>query len=114
MAIAAAHVFAFSTEPYHYISAYGYVKITTATPKAEVKLEEGDAPPMLERKQTKVEAPGRSVTESVQDIVVDGSQRGVKKGATKIQETFHDRTVDSEVEVEEQVGNIVRETHIDL
>ncbi|TQD93716.1 hypothetical protein C1H46_020720 [Malus baccata] len=142
MAIAAvAHMFVFSTEPYHYITAYEYGKVTTETTKAEVKLEEGDAPARLEKTETKVEAPGTSITESVQDIVVDGGQRvvkdvvltinqaigpvekGVEKGVTKIQETLHHRTVDSEsgehedkseVEVEEQVGNTVRETHIDL
>ncbi|KAM1174028.1 hypothetical protein ACFX13_027285 [Malus domestica] len=142
MAIAAvAHMFVFSTEPYHYITAYEYGKVTTETTKAEVKLEEGDAPARLEKTETKVEAPGTSITESVQDIVVDGGQRvvkdvvltinqaigpvekGVEKGVTKIQETLHHRTVDSEsgehedkseVEVEEHVGNTVRETHIDL
>lgn len=50
-------------------------------------------------------------------------EKGVEKGVTKIQETLHHRTVDSEsgehedkseVEVEEQVGNTIRETHIDL
>lgn len=76
MAIAAvAHVFVFSTGPYHYITAYEYGKVTTETTKAEVKLEEGDAPLRLEKTETKVEAPGTSITESVQDIVVDGGQR---------------------------------------
>lgn len=77
MAIAAvAHVFVFSAEPYHYIpSSSRYEKITTTeTTKAEVvNLEEGDSTQaVVERKETQVEAPGTSVTESVQDIVLEG------------------------------------------
>lgn len=75
MAMAAvAHVFVFSAEPYHYISASEYGKLTTEKMKGEVKLEEGDAPAVLEKHETKVEAPGTSVTESVQDIVLKGGQ----------------------------------------
>lgn len=74
MAIAAvAHVFIFSAEPYHYIPASEYGKVTTERTKEEVKLE-GDTPAVLEKQDTKVEAPGTSVTESVQDIVLIGGQ----------------------------------------
>lgn len=67
-----------------------------------------------------MEAPGTSVTESVQDIVLEGGQRVVKdvvltinqaigpveKGVAMIQETLHQRTVgldeeESDVKVEE-------------
>lgn len=78
MAIAAvAHVFVFSAEPYHYIpSSSGYEKITTTETTSEeaVKLEEGDSSTqaVVETKETQVEAPGTSVTESVQDIVFEG------------------------------------------
>lgn len=76
MAIAAvAHMFVFSTAPYHYISAYEYGKVTTETTKTKLKLEESDTQAVFERKETQVKAPGTSVTESVQDIVVDGGQR---------------------------------------
>ncbi|KAL6274369.1 hypothetical protein ACE6H2_025061 [Prunus campanulata] len=136
MAIAAvAHIFVFSTAPYHYISAYEYGKVTTETTKTKLKLEESDTPAVFERKETQVKAPGTSVTESVQDIVVDGGQcvvkdvvltinqaigpveKGVEKGVTKIHETFHQRTEGSESgdqEVDEQVEmNLTRETHMD-
>ncbi|ONH97546.1 hypothetical protein PRUPE_7G196000 [Prunus persica] len=136
MAIAAvAHMFVFSTAPYHYIWAYEYGKVTTETTKTKLKLEESDTPTVFERKETQVKAPGTSVTESVQDIVVDGGQRvvkdvvltinqaigpvekGVEKGVTKIHETFHQRTEGSESgdqEIDEQVEmNLTRETHMD-
>uniref|UniRef100_A0A5B7AIK7 Protein LAZ1 homolog 2 n=2 Tax=Davidia involucrata TaxID=16924 RepID=A0A5B7AIK7_DAVIN len=127
MAIAAvAHVFVFSAKPYHFLPASEYGKVTTQTTKAMLKLEEGDKeePAVLEKTETEVEAPGTSVKESVQDIVVEGGQHVVKdvvltisqviepveKGMTKIQETFHHISVASddnkeqpELEVEEHV-----------
>lgn len=77
MAIAAvAHVFVFSAEPYHYIPlTSGYAKITTTETTSEevVKLEEGDSTQaVVETKETQVKAPGTSVRESVQDIVMEG------------------------------------------
>ncbi|XP_024032680.1 protein LAZ1 homolog 2, partial [Morus notabilis] len=133
MAIAAvAHVFVFSAEPYHYIPASEYGKVTTERTKGEVKLE-GDTPAVLEKQETKVEAPGTSVTESVQDIVLKGGQHVVKdvvltinqamgpveKGVTKIQETFHRKSVssdkevdESELRVEQYEENLTCETHI--
>ncbi|KAL0315924.1 UNVERIFIED_CONTAM: protein LAZ12 [Sesamum radiatum] len=129
MAIAAvAHVFVFSAKPYHFIPAYHYGKITTQETKAMVKIEEGDEekPALLEKRETVIEAPGTSVKESVQDIVVEGGQKvmedvvltinqaiePVHEGMTKIQETFHHMSVSSdgkdepEVKVEEVEQNI--------
>lgn len=75
MAIAAvAHMFVFSAEPYHFLPAFEY-EVTTETTKAEVKLEEDDTPAVIETEETQIEAPGTSITESVQDIVLEGGQR---------------------------------------
>lgn len=77
MAIAAvAHIFVFSAEPYRYIpvSEYG-VTIETVKEAAEVKEGKEHKPTVVERTETHVEAPGTSVTESVQDIVLEGGQR---------------------------------------
>ncbi|XP_022156289.1 protein LAZ1 homolog 2 isoform X2 [Momordica charantia] len=124
MAIAAvAHIFVFSAEPYRHIPVSGYRGVTIETVKGVVEVEEGeDKKPLVERTETHVEAPGTSVTESVQDIVLEGGQRVVKdvvltinqaigpveKGVAMIQETFHKRTVgsdedESDVEIEEYV-----------
>ncbi|XP_015572877.1 protein LAZ1 homolog 2 isoform X2 [Ricinus communis] len=126
MAIAAvAHVFVFSVEPYHYVPASAYGRVANETAKVDLKVEEGDEekPAVLEKTEPQVEAPGTSVTESVQDIVLQGGQSVVKdvvltinqaigpveKGVTKIQETFHWRSggsedkEDSELKVEEQL-----------
>ncbi|XP_057507086.1 protein LAZ1 homolog 2 isoform X3 [Actinidia eriantha] len=127
MAIAAvAHAFVFSAKPYQFLPASEYGKVTTQTTKEKLTLEEGDKeiPAVLERKETEIEAPGTSVKESIQEIVVEGSQHVVKdvvltinqaiepveKGMTKIQETFHhiseasdDDKKEQEVEVEKRV-----------
>ncbi|KAK6944722.1 Organic solute transporter subunit alpha/Transmembrane protein 184 [Dillenia turbinata] len=127
MAIAAiAHVFIFSAKPYHYLPASEYRKKTTQTSKEELKLEDDDEnPAAIEETETEVKAPGTSVKESVQDIVLEGGQtyswwncsntgcqglEPVEKGVMKMQETFHLRTVGSngskdvsELEVEEDV-----------
>ncbi|KAK8991508.1 hypothetical protein V6N11_062519 [Hibiscus sabdariffa] len=128
MAIAAvAHIFVFSVEPYHFlpVSENRKERVTTETTKAAVKVEQDneEKPAVLEKTETQVEAPGTSIKESVQDIVVEGGQRvvedvvltinqaigPVEKGVTKIQETFHMKTdsdvehVDSKLEVEEHV-----------
>lgn len=119
MAIAAvAHLFVFPAEPYHYIPVSECGKITAETSKTEVKLEEGG---LVETTETQVEASGTSIKESVQDIVIDGGQHVVKdvvltinqaigpveKGVTKIQDTIHQKLLDSdgkeETEVTEEV-----------
>ncbi|KAG7592704.1 Organic solute transporter subunit alpha/Transmembrane protein 184 [Arabidopsis thaliana x Arabidopsis arenosa] len=119
MAIAAvAHLFVFPAEPYHYIPISECGKITAETSKTEVKLEEGG---LVETTETQVEASGTSIKESVQDIVIDGGQHVVKdvvltinqamgpveKGVTKIQDTIHQKLLDSdgkeETEVTEEV-----------
>lgn len=77
MAIAAiAHVYVFSAEPYKFLPICEYGKVTTKTSKEALKLEKDheEKPAMLERTDTKVEAPGTSVTESVQNIVLEGGQ----------------------------------------
>ncbi|XP_030510766.2 protein LAZ1 homolog 2 isoform X1 [Cannabis sativa] len=125
MAIAAvAHMYVFSTERYHYVPAIKHWSVTAESSR-EVKLEDGDndTPAALEKQEIKVEAPGTSVTESVQDIVLEGGHHvvsdvvltinqamgPVEKGVTKIQETFHHRSDDSgeeeetELKIEEHV-----------
>lgn len=77
MAIAAvAHIFVFSVEPYRYtpVSACGVTK-ETVKGAVEVKKGKDKKPALVERTETHVEAPGTSVTESVQDIVLEGGQR---------------------------------------
>ena len=78
MAIAAvAHVCVFSAKPYHFFPASEYGKVTKETIEATLKIDGGDKekPALLEETTTQVEAPRTSVTESVQDIVVEGGQR---------------------------------------
>ncbi|KAI4380809.1 hypothetical protein MLD38_006957 [Melastoma candidum] len=127
MAIAAvAHVIVFSVEPYRYVPVSDILNVTTEKKSSEVKLDEGggkEKSAVVEETKTKVEAPGTSVTESVQDIIVEGGQRVVKdvvltinqamepveKGVTKIQEKIHHRfesggrTEEFEVAAEEHV-----------
>ncbi|PIM99907.1 putative seven transmembrane receptor - rhodopsin family [Handroanthus impetiginosus] len=135
MAIAAvAHIFVFSAKPYHFIPASQYGKITTQETTAMLKIEEGDKekPALLEKRETEIEAPGTSVKESVQDIVVEGGQKVVKdivltinqaiepvhEGMTKIQETFHQISVsddskdEPEVKVEEHEQNMSTEAQV--
>ena len=78
MSIAAvAHIFVFSAEPYNFLPVSEYGKVTTETTKAGLKVEESnkEKPVMLEKTETQVKAPGTSIKESVQDIVVEGGQR---------------------------------------
>lgn len=110
MAIAAiAHIFVFSTKPYRIVPPSHYAKVTTQETKAVLKVKEGDEenPAIVEKKETEVKAPGTSVKESVQDIVMEGGQQVVEdvvltinkaiepvhEGMTKIQERIHKITV---------------------
>ncbi|KAL2971016.1 hypothetical protein AAZX31_15G170400 [Glycine max] len=119
MAIAAvAHVFVFSAKPYHFLLSAAYGKISKETIGAALEIDEGSKQKsaVLKETTTQVEAPTTSVTESVQDIVVKGGQRVVKdvvltinqaigpveKGVTKIQQTFHHKTVVSSSSSEEE------------
>ncbi|KAG5116815.1 hypothetical protein JHK84_042928 [Glycine max] len=119
MAIAAvAHVFVFSAKPYHFLLPAAYGKISKETIGAALEIDEGSKQKsaVLKETTTQVEAPTTSVTESVQDIVVKGGQRVVKdvvltinqaigpveKGVTKIQQTFHHKTVVSSSSSEEE------------
>ncbi|KAK6236583.1 hypothetical protein SCA6_011920 [Theobroma cacao] len=118
MAIAAvAHIFVFSAESYHFLPVSEYGKVTTETTKETLTVEEGneEKPAVLEKTETQVKAPGTRITESVQDIVLEGGQRVVEdvvltinqavgpmeKGVTKIQETFHLKKTDSDDDHEE-------------
>ncbi|KAL9376577.1 hypothetical protein Peur_030697 [Populus x canadensis] len=136
MAIAAvAHIYVFSAEPYRFIPVSGYGRVTTETTKAEMKFGGGDQEKsaVFEKRETQVAAPGTSVSESVQDIVLEGGQSVVKdvvltinqaigpveKGVTKIQEKIHQRFVGSkdkeasELQVEECVEeNLTGEQNI--
>ncbi|XP_058215803.1 protein LAZ1 homolog 2 isoform X2 [Rhododendron vialii] len=115
MAVAAvAHVFVFSAQPYQLLPVSEYGKVTT---QEKLTLVEGnnERPTTLEKTETEIEAPGTSVKESIQDIVVEGGQHVVKdvvltinqaiepveKGVTKIQETFQHVSVSSDKEIEE-------------
>ncbi|KAL2327290.1 hypothetical protein Fmac_020717 [Flemingia macrophylla] len=117
MAIAAvAHVFVFSAKPYHFLPS-AYEKLTKEKIEASLEKDEGNKqkPAVLKETTTQVEAPTTSVTESVQDIVVGGGQRVVKdvvltinqaigpveKGVTRIQQTFHHKSVASSDDEEE-------------
>ncbi|KAH7572033.1 hypothetical protein JRO89_XS04G0190300 [Xanthoceras sorbifolium] len=128
MAIAAAaHLFVFSVEPYRYLPASVHGKITTEETEEAVTIEEGDKekPAVLEKKETQIEAPGTSITESVQDIVVEGCQGccidhkssdgtcggTYGKGCDKNPREFHHKSISlddkeeetTELEVEEHV-----------
>ncbi|TKY72885.1 LAZ1-like 2 [Spatholobus suberectus] len=128
MAIAAvAHVFVFSATPYHFLPSSAYGKVAKETIEAALEIDEGNKhkPAVLKETMTQVEAPRTSITESVQDIVVGGGQRVVKdvvltinqaigpveKGVTRIQQTFHHKTVvssddddeESDIQVEKDV-----------
>lgn len=127
MAVAAvAHMFVFSAKPYYcYIASSEYGKITTQTTKADIRVEEDhkEKAAHFEKTETQVDAPGTSISESVQDIVVEGGQHVVEdvvltinqaispvgKGVTKIQETLH-RRVDSDEE--EIAAKVEAEQHI--
>ncbi|XP_030943484.1 protein LAZ1 homolog 2 [Quercus lobata] len=129
MAIAAvAHVYVFPVEPYRFLPVSEYGKVTTETTKETLKLKEGDKEKsaVLEKTETNVEAPGTSVTESVQNIVVEGVQHvvqdvvltinqaigPVEKGVTKIQETFyHKSEAEDSDDQEEKVEQHVEENH---
>ncbi|XP_057746045.1 protein LAZ1 homolog 2 isoform X1 [Arachis stenosperma] len=119
MAIAAiAHVCVFSAKPYHYVPVFERGEFRKETVEATLKIEEGgkEKEALVKETTTQVEAPRTSLKESVQDIVVEGGQRVVKdvvltinqaigpveKGVTKIQETFHHKTVVSSDEEEEE------------
>ncbi|KAG6389086.1 hypothetical protein SASPL_150545 [Salvia splendens] len=119
MAIAAvAHIFVFSAKPYHFVPASGYGKVTSEETTAVVEIHEGgkEEEAVVEKTETTVEAPGTNITESVQDIVVEGGHKVVSfetqvvkdvvltinqaiepvhDGMTKIQETFHHISVSS-------------------
>ncbi|CAL5184695.1 unnamed protein product [Lathyrus oleraceus] len=140
MAIAAvAHVFVFSAKPYHFVPASSAIgKVTEERIESTLDIdEEGEKKAaVLKESTTQVEAPRTSVTESVQDIVVEGGQRVVKdvvmtinqaigpveKGVTEIQKTFHHKTVvssdeegeKSDVEIETNVTESLTEKGNDI
>ncbi|XP_071721450.1 protein LAZ1 homolog 2 isoform X2 [Rutidosis leptorrhynchoides] len=130
MAIAAvAHVFVFSAKTYHFLTLSEYGKVSTHTIQEVAKVEDFDEekPAVIEKTETKVEAPGTSVKESVQEIVMEGGQHVVDdvkltinqaiepvgKGMTKIQETIHHLSVGdddekSKVEVDEYEKDVAK------
>ncbi|XP_006651488.2 protein LAZ1 homolog 2 isoform X1 [Oryza brachyantha] len=128
MAIAAvAHAFVFSVEPYHHTPLPEHEEITCEESKLEVKVDSTNdnngTPTTIEEKETHVEAPGTSIKESVQDVVIGGGHHVVKdvaltisqaigpveKGVGKIQDTFHHISLkpkgkkEPEVKVEEHI-----------
>lgn len=128
MAVAAiAHIFVFPAEPYQTvpISRYGMVET-----KDKAKLDfHGEKPAFIEQTKACIEAPGTSITESVQDVVIGGGEHVVKdvaltisraiepvgKGVHLIQDSIHHLSVGSneeddgpKVEVEEHVTKDVK------
>ncbi|XP_072971409.1 protein LAZ1 homolog 2 [Typha angustifolia] len=123
MAIAAvAHVYVFSVKPYRYLPITEYGKVVTSqdTRTEVLKVTNGDhkeKPSIVQQKETHVEAPGTSITKSVQDVVIGGGGHVVKdvaltisqaiepveKGVTKIHETFQHISVGSQNEKEPKV-----------
>lgn len=114
MAIAAiAHIFVFSAKPYRHtltVVPPVYGKITTQKTETSINVEDDEElPAVVEKTEAELKAPGTSVKESVQDIVVGGGQQvvedvvltinqaiePVEKGVTKIQESFHQISVSS-------------------
>ncbi|KAJ8568963.1 hypothetical protein K7X08_032700 [Anisodus acutangulus] len=77
MAIAAiAHVFVFSAKPHHFVPTSVYEEITAQKAETTLNTDDGDKSAVVEKVEAKVEVPGTSVTESVQDIVVEGGREG--------------------------------------
>ncbi|KAK9102417.1 hypothetical protein Sjap_019671 [Stephania japonica] len=112
MAVAAvAHIFVFSAKPYRYLPVSPQGEAISHAAKTTIMLEKDakDKAAAIEQVDTHVEAPGTSVTESVQDIVLVGGKRVVKdvvltinqaiepveKGVIKIQEKLHNTAADS-------------------
>ncbi|XP_058073668.1 protein LAZ1 homolog 2 isoform X2 [Magnolia sinica] len=130
MAIAAvAHVFVFSANPYQFVPVSEHGKVTTEATKATLKIEGSEEKPAaIKWKEACIEAPGTSITESVQDVVLGGGEHvvkdvvltitqamePVKKGVTKIQKTFHHMSLGSdhkeEVEIDEHLKEDVTES----
>ncbi|CAN1243331.1 Protein LAZ1 homolog 2 [Linum perenne] len=114
------HAYVFPADPYQYVPDHpknGNLKaaIDRRSSSSKEKLNlggSGNKEGVVEKKETRVEAAGTSVSESVQDIVVQGGQHVVKdvvltinqamgpveKGVTKIHQTFHRRSMSSGVE----------------
>lgn len=77
MAIAAvAHVYVFPVEPYRYLPVAEYGEVTSIETKAKVEVDEDAAgkPAIVEETEVRVEAPGTSITESVQDVFLVGGE----------------------------------------
>lgn len=76
MAIAAvAHVYVFPAEPYRFQPVSERGRVTTEETKDILKLEGDDyTPSVVEQKETHIQSPGTSVTESVQDIFISGGE----------------------------------------
>ncbi|CAN1243335.1 Protein LAZ1 homolog 2 [Linum perenne] len=114
MAIAAiTHAYVFPADPYQYVPDHPKNGNLSSSSKEKLNLGgSGNKEGVVEKKETRVEAAGTSVSESVQDIVVQGGQHVVKdvvltinqamgpveKGVTKIHQTFHRRSMSSGVE----------------
>ncbi|KAL5218565.1 hypothetical protein ABZP36_019249 [Zizania latifolia] len=128
MAVAAiAHAFVFNVETYQRIPVLEeHAEVSCEESKLEVKVDvenDKDGTPTIVEEETHVEAPGTSIKESVQDVVVGGGHHvvedvaltisqaigPVEKGVGKIQDTFHHislkpkGTKEPEVKVEEHI-----------
>ncbi|KAK8930662.1 hypothetical protein KSP39_PZI016176 [Platanthera zijinensis] len=122
-----AHIFVFPAEPYQTVPVSRHGKVETKD-KAKLDLH-AEKPAFIEQTKACVEAPGTSITESVQDVVIGGVTQVVKdvaltisqaiepvgKGVHLIQESIHHLSVGSneeedgaKVEVEEHVMEDVK------
>lgn len=76
MAIAAiAHAYVFSAEPYHFLPMPDYGEVTAQMTESTSKFVNNEGKTgVLDEKETKIEAPGTSITESVQDVILTGGE----------------------------------------
>ncbi|PKU85924.1 hypothetical protein MA16_Dca001755 [Dendrobium catenatum] len=76
MAVAAiAHIYVFPAKPYQFMQVSPCGKVTSMQTIAKANLENKEKKPtIVEQKKACFEAPGTSITESVQDMVIGGGE----------------------------------------
>ena len=79
MTIAAVvHVYVFPAEPNRSLPVPECGEVTSVETKTKLKVEEdaGGKPAIVKQTEMRVEAPGTSITECVQDVVLGGGEHG--------------------------------------
>ncbi|KAH0454041.1 hypothetical protein IEQ34_018365 [Dendrobium chrysotoxum] len=105
MAVAAiAHIYVFPAKAYQFMRVSPHGKVTSTQTIAKANLEDHEKKAaIVEQKKACIEAPGTSITKSVQDVVIGGGEHvardvsltisqaimPVEKGVHLIQESFH-------------------------